>query len=166
MIPKNHKEFIRLVVSGENQMNAYRLTAANKSITTDSAKVKGSQLAKKYALEIAEEKERQAKAISDAQDKDIVQNALKQVLSQAEVDAKLCDIINGKLIFMQQLNGQGKIYKAQVTPTISDITKAIDLYNKRFGSNAPVKQDITTGGKEIRTWIIEPTKSNDQQDKD
>jgi hypothetical protein len=154
MIPKNHKEFIRLVVSGENQMNAYKLTASNKTITNDSAKVKGSQLAKKYALEIAQEKERQARVLSDVQDKDIVQNALKQILTQAEVDAKLCDIIKGKLIFMQQLNNQGETYKSQVTPTIADITKAIDLYNKRFGSNAPVKQDITSGGEKFVQPII------------
>lgn len=70
--------------------------------------------------------------------------ALKlKIMSQVEVDAKLCDIISGKPQLVQLLNSQGKVFKAEITPSLADITKAIDLYNKRFGSNAPavIKQD-------------------------
>lgn len=138
-----HKEFIRLVANGSEQDKAYAATVGNNKVTKATARAKGSHLAKKYAIQIQQERERLQKVIQDAHDTDTVKNALKSVLTQAEVDARLCDIINGKLIDMQLLNNQGKVYKAQVTPTIADITKAIDLYNKRFGSNAPTKSEVT-----------------------
>jgi hypothetical protein len=142
MISKHHTEFIRLVASGETQKHAYYLSNPNKTLSKGTIDVESSKLAKRYAKEIQQAKQQAANIVQQANESDIAQNALKSILTQAQVDAKLCDIINGKPQLVQQLNSQGKVFKAEITPTIADQTKAIDLYNKRFGSNEAIKQDI------------------------
>lgn len=140
---EKHLEFIRLVAGGSEQDKAYWGTVGNKKVAKNTARNKGSVLAKRYAKEIAQERERAAKMITDAADSNVIKQALKSVLTQAEVDAKLSAIINGDLIKVQMMNASGKIYRGEIAPTIADITKAIDLYNKRFGSNAPIKSQIS-----------------------
>lgn len=152
--PKKHLEFIRLVVEGTNQSEAYKLTCGNKSLTSQSAKVKGSQLAKKYKNEIQLERQKRSDMVTAAKDTEVVKNALNEVLSQAQVDAKLSKIINGDLIEITALNAFGKVFTNEVTPTISQVLGAIDLYNKRFGSNAPIKKDITSNGEKLPTPTI------------
>lgn len=141
-ITAKHLEFIRLVANGETQSKAYKVTLGNKWVTSNVAKVKGSQLAKKYALQIQQAKENAQKLIEQANKEKEAQIVLKQILTQAEVDAKLCKIINGELIEVQQLNTQGKVFKALITPTISEQRLAIETYNKRFGSNEAIKTEI------------------------
>jgi len=141
-ITAKHAEFIRLVANGTSQTDAYRVTSGNKLVTSSVAKVKGSQLAKKYALQIQEARENAQKVIEQANKEKEAEIALKQILTQAEVDAKLCKIINGELIEVQQLNKQGKVFKALITPTISEQRLAIETYNKRFGSNEAIKTEI------------------------
>lgn len=140
-ITAKHAEFIKLVANGTSQTDAYRVTSGNKLVTSSVAKVKGSQLAKKYVLQIQEARENAQKVIDQANKEKEAEIALKQILTQAEVDAKLCKIINGELIEVQQLNQQGKVFKALITPTISEQRAAIETYNKRFGSNAAEKID-------------------------
>jgi len=123
MISIKHQEFIRLVASGETQSNAYTLTYPNKVLTNGTIKVESSKLAKKYAKEIEEVVKRKAKAIESAHEKKDVQIALKSILTQAEVDAKLCEII-----LKTKFDG--------------DRLRAIEVYNKRFGSNAPIRNDM------------------------
>lgn len=139
---EKHKEFVRLVGAGKTFESAYQL-AINGQSTKKSCRENGSRLAKRYAKEIAQERERRARVVERAKDSDVVKKALKSVLTQAEVDAKLSAIINGDRIKVQMMNASGKIYSGKITPTIADITKAIDLYNKRFGSNAPIKSTIS-----------------------
>lgn len=97
----------------------------------------------------------------------MAQNALKSVLESAakigtqnEVDAITWKIINGEPFEVQQLNSQGKVFKAKITPTIAERRAAIETYNKRFGSNEAAKIDLKTNqlpqinlsidGKEIK----------------
>jgi len=140
-ITAKHLEFIRLVANGETQSNAYKVSFGKLKVSKNVSEVKGSQLAKKYALQIQEARENAQKAIEQANKEKEAEIALKQILTQAEVDAKLCKIINGELIEVQQLNTQGKVFKALITPTISEQRLAIETYNKRFGSNAAEKID-------------------------
>jgi viroplasmin and RNaseH domain-containing protein len=142
-IPQHHKEFIRLVANGTDQDEAYKLTSTNTSLTMATCRVNGSKLAKKYALDIQESKEKASAIVEQANNDKDVQKALKSILTKAEVDAKLCDIIKGELHEVQMLNTQGKIFKALVSPTLSERAKAIDTYYRRFGLNEAQKQEIT-----------------------
>jgi hypothetical protein len=137
MISIKHKEFIRLIASGETQANAYRLSIGKEGISKSACEAKGSLLVKKYAKEIQQLIEKKAKAIESAYEKNDVQIALKSILTQAEVDAKLCDII----------------LKAKHD---GDRLRAIEVYNKRFGSNAPIRSDMNV--TQIPAPIIELSK--------
>ena len=141
-ITAKHLEFIRLVANGETQSNAYKVSFGKLKVSKNVSEVKGSQLAKKYALQIQQARENAQKVIEQANKEKEAEIALKQILTQAEVDAKLCKIINGELIEVQQLNTQGKVFKALITPTISEQRLAIETYNKRFGSNEAIKTEI------------------------
>ena len=142
-IPQHHREFIRLVIDGVNQDEAYRLTSSNKNLTMATSRVEGSKLAKKYALEIQQAKERASAIVEEANNDKDVQKALKSTLTKAEVDAINSSMIKGELYQVQMVNSQGKIWKAMVSPTIAERQKAIDTYYKRFGLNEAQKQEVT-----------------------
>lgn len=141
MSSAKHNEFIRLVASGETQWKSYKLSFPKKNLSKKTCEVEGNKLAKRYALQIQQARENAQKAIEQVSKEKEAEIALKQILTQAEVDAKLCKIINGELIEVQQLNTKGKVFKALITPTISEQRAAIETYNKRFGSNAAEKID-------------------------
>ena len=141
MTSAKHNEFIRLVASGETQWKSYKLSFPKKNLSKKTCEVEGNKLAKRYALEIQQARENAQKVIEQANKEKEAQIVLKQILTQAEVDAKLCKIINGELIEVQILNQQGKVFKELITPTISEQRAAIETYNKRFGSNAAEKID-------------------------
>lgn len=148
IIPKKHQEFIRLVANGTPQNEAYRATSSNPKATAKTAKEQGSKLARRYAKEILEAKEKASKLIEEANNSEASQNALKSILTQAEVDKILTDIISGQEFEAQQLNiTTGKLIKSKVRPTIAERRAAIETYNKRFGSNIDVKQHIQVDGE-------------------
>ncbi|MES2287754.1 MAG: hypothetical protein V4547_18845 [Bacteroidota bacterium] len=147
ILPKQHTEFIRLVANGEKQKYAYSLSYPNKSLSSKTCEVESSKLAKKYAVLITQEQERLQKVITDAKDAEVVKAAINGILSQAEVDKKLCDIINGDLIRITAVDAFGKTHTNEITSTLSQRLLAIDLYNKRFGSNAPIKNKTEITGQ-------------------
>jgi hypothetical protein len=142
-IPPKHKEFIRLVIDGVAQDEAYLVTVGNNKVTRATARAKGSAMAKKYALEIQQAKERTSEIVEQANNDKDVQIALKSILTKAEVDAVNSSMIKGELYQVQMVNSQGKIWKAMVSPTIAERQKAIDTYYKRFGLNEAQKQELT-----------------------
>ena len=142
-IPQKHKEFIRLVIDGVAQDEAYLVTVGNNKVTRATARAKGSAMAKKYALEIQQAKERASDIVEQANNDKDVQKALKSTLTKAEVDAVNSSMIKGELYQVQMVNSQGKIWKAMVSPTIAERQKAIDTYYKRFGLNEAQKQELT-----------------------
>ena len=142
-IPQKHKEFIRLVIDGVAQDEAYLVTVGNNKVTRATARAKGSAMAKKYALEIQQAKERASEIVEQANNDKDVQIALKSILTKAEVDAVNSSMIKGELYQVQMVNSQGKIWKAMVSPTIAERQKAIDTYYKRFGLNEAQKQELT-----------------------
>ncbi len=147
-----HLEFIRLVSRGIQQEDAYRTTIGNKNTTSGSARSQASKLCKRYAKEIATAKEKAASIIEHANKTKEAEKALKLILTQSQVDAELCNIIKGESYVEKLFVINGKLQKTNSKPDHTDKLKAIDLYNKRFGSNAPVKQDLNVS--EIKAPII------------
>ena len=141
-LPAKHIEFIKLVASGGNQSDAYKATVGNPKATSAQVKSKASNLAKKYAKEIQEAKKKAQSIVDKAADTKEAQIALKEVLTQAQVDAELCKIISGVSEVEKIIIVAGERQTVMCKPDHSDKLKAIDLYNKRFGSNAVQKHDL------------------------
>lgn len=119
--PANHIEFIRLVSTGTNQMDAYKLTNGNSKVTEGAAKTGGSKLAKKYAKEIAEAHQINKDIVDVANKNAIVKAAEMTILSSAERQEIL-----SLMVLDNKSNNTDKI-------------KAIAELNKMDGSYAPSK---------------------------
>jgi hypothetical protein len=122
-ISKEHTEFIRLVSDGVSQKEAYRVSVGKKGVSDTTCEVKSSILAKKYAKEIESERIRQQNVVTSVKDNKVVKNALNKILSVAEVDAIMCESINNPESPQEKL-------------------KAVEIYYKRFGANAPTDLNI------------------------
>jgi hypothetical protein len=143
MISPKHQEFIRLVANGANQKEAYRVSIGKSGVSDSTCEGKSSNLAKKYAKEIDAERKRIQDIVTSTKDSEVIKTALNGILSQAEVDKALCDsIINPE-------NGSEKL-------------KAIDLYNKRFGSNAPVKSEVKAEITDTTEFYLPKEKTDDK----
>ncbi len=158
-ISKQHFEFIKLVSEGIDYATAYA-TACSPTATRTNCKSQGSRLAKKYAKEITEAKNKYKKAIEQAYENKDVQNALNEILTQAEVDILLCRIIKGEFIDFNRTNSKGKIVKQKVCPTIAERRAAIETYNKRFGSNGAVKIDVQNNLERLNLYLQRPEDKN------
>ena len=135
---KEHTEFIRLVSEGVTFEKAF-VTTCNKNATSSYARSYGSRLAKKYAKQIELERNRIQAIITSTKDDETLKNALNGILSQAEVDKKLCDIINGDFVVNDVAIFQGSPIPFMRQPNASEVKGAIDSYYKRFGLNAPTQ---------------------------
>ena len=142
-LKESHLKFIQLIAEGKPQGEAYRVTIGKSGVSQKVSDVKASQLCKRYASQIASEREKIQSLVVSAKDSEVVRIALKSVLSQAEVDAKLSSIIDGSFLSEDVMFVSGKPMKVKRTPNAGEVSKAIDLYNKRFGANAPSKIDAT-----------------------
>jgi hypothetical protein len=141
-ISAKHTEFIRLVANGTNQSEAYILTNPNKNLTKGTIKVESSKLAKKYADLIAKEKKNIADIITSTKDSEVVQKALNDIVSQAEVDAVVFRIFKPDELVEEIMIIGGKAQVVKRKPTQSELQNAYDKYNKRFGSYAPTQTKI------------------------
>ena len=153
LAPK-HIEFINLVAKGETQSNAYKLSVGKKGVSKQVSEVKGSQLAKKYALLINEERERLRKVVEAANDSKVSEIAQMNIMGKAERMELLTKMAKGELKIKTPFVIAGKIMEYPAEPTASDRRAAIAELNKMAGDYAPAKQDITTNGKEIRSWSV------------
>ncbi len=149
-----HIEFIRLVANGTNQSEAYRATVGNPKATISACKAKASQLAKKYANLIAEQRDNLKKVVEEAQKDKVAEIAQMNILTSAQRMEILSNIAQGKLKVKKPFVIGGKVLEYPSEPDHTDIKNAIAELNKMQGDYAPTKQDITTKGKEIRTWIV------------
>ena len=134
-IPKNHLKYIELLQSGVPQREAYLQSVAKAGSKISTMDASASTLARRYSNLINLSNETAKEIIKQAHEKKEAVNALNEVLTvsakiltQAQVDAVLCEIING------DVSGT----------TAADRNRAIDIYNKRFGSNAAKLIDINT----------------------
>lgn len=143
---KKHIEFINHIVNGLTQKEAYKLSIGKKGVSNAVCEVKGSQLAKRYSIEIAQAKDALQKAIQGANNTEAAQKALKAIVTQAEADEKVFRILGSDDVVEEIVIIN---YKAQVVkrkPTQFEIQRSYDLYCKRFGSFSPVKQAIDHTG--------------------
>lgn len=155
---KSHIKFIELVAGGEAIGKAYQLITKNKP-TIKTANENGSKLAKRYAIEIATERDKLQKAISLAHESDTLKSALKSVLSKAERLEWLTKLVNGEIKAKVPFVIGGKIMEYPSEPSHSDRIKALAELNKMDGSYAPTKQEV-----ELSTPIINFVKANAKRD--
>jgi hypothetical protein len=154
IIPFKHQQFIELVAAGSEQDKAYIKAIAKDGTSPASARQKGSTLAKRYANEIQIERERVGKVIEAAKDKLVSDIAEKNILSTAERMEMLSKIAKGEIKIKKPFVIAGKIMEYPSEPDHNDRTKAIAELNKMDGSYAATKTDLTTNGKEIRSWSV------------
>jgi hypothetical protein len=153
-LPSKHIEFVQLVAKGETQSNAYKLSVGKKGVSKQVSEVKGSQLAKKYAVLINDERERLRKVVEAANDSKVSEIAQMNIMGKAERMELLTKMAKGELKIKTPFVIAGKIMEYPAEPTASDRRAAIAELNKMAGDYAPAKQDITTNGKEIRSWSV------------
>ena len=142
-----HKKFIELVASGETIVAAYLATNSNRKQTNATARANGCKLAKKYAKQIELAKEKLSKAISQARESEVVETALKSILSVAEVDAKISSIISGEFQIEEYAYSDGARFKTHRSPNAMEVKGAADLYYKRFGNYTAERIEIKNIGE-------------------
>jgi hypothetical protein len=153
-ISPKHTKFIELVANGISQDKAYIEAIAQKKVNGNTARSKGSTLAKRYAKEIQEHKQLVKQAINNATSTAITEMAEKNILSTAERMEMLSKIAKGEVKIKKPFVIAGKIMEYPSEPDHNDRTKAIAELNKMDGSYAATKTDLTTNGKEIRSWSV------------
>ena len=149
-----HTKFIELVANGINQDKAYTDAIAKGKISGNAARSKGSILAKKYAKEIQQHRQLVRDAINNATSTAITELAEMNILSTAERMEMLSKIAKGEVKIKKPFVIAGKIMEYPSEPDHNDRTKAIAELNKMDGSYAATKTDLTTNGKEIRSWSV------------
>jgi hypothetical protein len=153
---EKHIEFIRLVAIGETQTDAYKVTCGNHKVTSTVAKVKGSQLAKKYAKEIQAEKERHQSIITLTKDNEVIQKAVANIVSQSQADEVAFRILKDGEQVSDVLIIGGIVKVINRKPTQPEIQRAYQNYNLRFGSNAPAKTETTITDTRPPTTVTMP----------
>jgi hypothetical protein len=142
LAPK-HIEFINLVAKGETQSNAYKLSVGKKGVSKQVSEVKGSQLAKKYAVLINEERERLRKVVEAANDSKLSEIAQMNIMGKAERMELLTKMAKGELKIKTPFVIAGKIMEYPAEPTASDRRAAIAELNKMAGDYAPAQLNTT-----------------------
>jgi hypothetical protein len=138
-LPLKHSEFIRLVANGETQSNAYKLSIGKKGVSKQVSEVKGSQLAKKYANLIAEQRDNLKKVVEEAQKDKVAEIAQMNILTSAQRMEILSNIAQGKLKVKKPFVIGGKVLEYPSEPDHTDIKNAIAELNKMQGDYAPTK---------------------------
>jgi len=150
-----HTEFIRLVASGTNQSEAYRATVGNPKATLSSVKSKASNLAKKYADLIAQERDILKAIVEEAQNNRVAEIAQMNIMTSVERMEFLSKMAKGEVKVKQPFVIGGKIMEYPSEPTFAERRAAIAELNKMDGSYAPSKLDHTTKGEQLKILQVE-----------
>ena len=137
-----HTEFIRLVANGTNQSEAYRATVGNPKATISACKAKASQLAKKYADLIAQEREKLKAIVEEAQSNRVAEIAQMNIMTSAERMEFLSKMAKGEVKVKQPFVIGGKIMEYPSEPTFAERRAAIAELNKMDGSYAPTESKV------------------------
>ena len=143
-----HTKFIELIANGISQDKAYIEAIAQKKVNGNTARSKGSILAKRYAKEIQEHKQLVKQAINNATSTAITELAEKNILSTAERMEMLSKIAKGEVKIKKPFVIAGKIMEYPSEPDHNDRTKAIAELNKMDGSYAPAKSEVKVVGEQ------------------
>lgn len=165
IIPKAHRRFISLVASGVTYGEAYRQHNPDKSPAERTCRSEGSRLAEKYAEEIKKEQQLYLESAEEARKSEAAAAALKKIISQTEVDARLCEIINGTLetekIFI--INGKVQVLKT-ARPDHKDILTAIEIFYKRHGSYKEHNKQKRPLFENLPPWLKDALNDNGSQE--
>jgi hypothetical protein len=142
-ISPKHTKFIELVANGMLQDKAYTEAISKGKANGNTARSKGSTLAKRYAKEIQEHKQLVKQAINNATSTAITEMAEKNILSTAERMEMLSKIAKGEVKIKKPFVISGKIMEYPSEPDHNDRTKAIAELNKMDGSYAPAETKTT-----------------------
>ena len=127
--PAIKQKFIELVASGMFQNEAYRI-ATGKNVTEEYAKTASYRWAKLFRSEIEHQRQIFQRNKEAAMKTQAVQAVTAQLLTVAEVDAKLSAIINGKVNIIRHPETQEVL---RVDNTTAEKLRAIDIYYRRHG---------------------------------
>ena len=146
-ISPKHLIFIKLVAKGMKLQDAYRSIVDKEKLTklTDSsARTMGSRLGKKYAKEIIAAQKVDVEVIESTARIEKAREVFSEIYTQAQVDARICKLIDDE--------NKGVALKA------------MEMYNKRFGSYSPEKQRIETAiVPQVLNWNPETNGSVTQE---
>jgi hypothetical protein len=153
-VSAKHQEFIRLVANGTNQSEAYILTNPNKNLTKGTIKVESSNLAKKYADLIAQERDILKVIVEEAQNNRVAEIAQMNIMTSVERMEFLTKMAKGEVKVKQPFVIGGKIMEYPSEPSFSERRAAIAELNKMDGSYAPMqtKADITLNKPIVIDW--------------
>lgn len=127
--PAIKEKFIELVAQGMFQNEAYKLVIG-RPVTEKYAKVSGYRWAKQFAKEIESKRQAFQRAKDAAMQSQSVQAITAQLLTVADVDAKLSAIINGKPNIIRHPETSEVL---MIDNTTKDKLRAIDIFYRRHG---------------------------------
>jgi hypothetical protein len=143
MVSEKHKAFIRNVVNGMHQKEAYRVSVGKKGVSSRTCEVKSSELVRKYANEIAEGQRLNREIAEKANEKNLEKIIERKIMSAARRMEILTQIAEGELEKKETFMLNGAPVEKISTPDFSDRRNAISELNKMDGSYAANKTDIT-----------------------
>lgn len=88
--------------------------------------------------------------LKSALKKGAIERTERAIMDKLERMEVLTSIANGTLILKKYIVADGMIFEKPIAPDYNDRKTAIAELNKMDGDYAPVKKDITSGGKEIK----------------
>jgi hypothetical protein len=142
-LPAKHIEFIRLFVDGQTQANAYKLSIGKKGVSKQVCEVKGSQLAKKYAELIAQERKKLSDIVEQANQSKVAEIAEMDIMSKSERMQLLSKMARGEIKIKQPFVVNGKIMEYPAELSATERRGAIAEINKMVGDYAPSKTETT-----------------------
>jgi hypothetical protein len=143
MISEKHKSFIKNVVDGMHQKEAYRVSIGKKGVSSRTCEVKSSELVRKYAKEIAEGQKLNREITQKANEKSLDKIQEMKIMSAARRMEILTRIAEGEMEKKETFVMNGVPVEKTYTPDFSDRRNAISELNKMDGSYAANKTDIT-----------------------
>jgi hypothetical protein len=152
-IPLKHKDFIKHIAEGETQSNAYKLSIGKSGVSKQVCEVKGSQLAKKYALEIEQERKKLSDIVEQANQSKVAQIASMDIMTKAQRLEYLTKVINGEIKVKKPIVISGKIMEYPMETDMNDRLKALAELNKMDGSYAPIKNDVSIIKPNYPEWM-------------
>ncbi|MFN8300091.1 MAG: hypothetical protein U0T75_13395 [Chitinophagales bacterium] len=127
MLSDTHLHFIHLVSGGMSYKRAY-INAIAKGANPNTAKKKGSVLAKQYKKQIDEARRQRQQLVQQARNSLIVQKVQEQELTISELNAVLADIIRAGRDLQAEYPGK---------PTVFETLRALHMYYQRLDGPKP-----------------------------
>lgn len=153
----NHVKFVQLIVQGLTQVEAYRTSIGDKNTSLSTAEAKASNLVKKYATLIQQERDKLNEAVSIKVIDKLSNLEVKKVLSVIERKHILSEIATGEVKIKKFIVCDGIIEERDAVPDSTDRKNAIAEFNKMEGAYTPINVANTDkSGKDLEHYAILP----------